>query len=163
MLVIEYAGLWRRLLADLIDSLVMIALSLLLYGIAAAFLPIVPQGNELISGLLILFEVLFLSVILSFFYNAILQSSPLQATLGMLVIKIKTVDYDGKRISLARACARELVYKLLWHTPLFTSGLAPPISFLIGFLLAMLPIGLTKRKQGLQDLSTRVLVIKRKI
>lgn len=146
----QYAGFWRRLFADCIDCLIVLAFASLFVFAITFILP-------LAVGFILLFEILFLALIVSFLYSSLMQCSRLQATLGMMVLSIKTVDTQGNRISLGRACARELIDKFLWFVPLLHLSL---FGFFFGFLLALVPIAFTPRKQGIHDMLTSCLVIR---
>jgi uncharacterized RDD family membrane protein YckC len=122
---LQYAGLLRRMLAAVIDLTIVLlatgALELLL-------------GR---SGWLVPFLVLFV------FYNAGLESSPDQATIGKRLFGMMVCGTDGRRLTFARAAI---------HT------LAKILSLLIcgvGFIMPLL----TPRKQALHDLMVDAVVV----
>ena len=78
-------------------------------------------------------------------YYALMESSPLQGTLGKAAVGLRVTDQRGNRISFARASAR------------FFSKLLSAITFDVGFVIA----ALTPKKQALHDLIASCLVIKR--
>jgi uncharacterized RDD family membrane protein YckC len=69
-------------------------------------------------------------------YEAILESSSYQATLGKMIFGMKVTDLNGNRISFGRATAR--------HFAKWISALVMGIGFIM--------VGLSERKQGLHDL-----------
>ena len=75
-------------------------------------------------------------------YEAALESSSYQATLGKMIFGMKVTDLAGNRISFARATGR--------HFAKLISGLV----LCIGFIM----VGFTERKQGLHDLLAGTLV-----
>lgn len=146
----EYAGFWRRLLARLID-VVVLAAGVMLLVFAVALLLALLYGDRLQEigdedfeaavgavavGILLVGEWL---------YYGLMESSSWQATLGKKAIGLKVTDLEGKRISFARATGR--------HFAKFLSALLLNLGFLI--------IAITSRKQGLHDLIADCLVLRR--
>lgn len=78
----------------------------------------------------------------SWLYEAFLESSSYQATLGKMIFGMKVTDLYGNRISFARATGR--------HFAKILSGMI----LCIGFIM----VGLTERKQGLHDMIAGTLV-----
>jgi uncharacterized RDD family membrane protein YckC len=139
-----YAGFWIRVLAYLIDSLVMMAVSCPL-GILLG-LGVVAVGGDQNSD-----SALFtngfsnvLSIVIGWLYSGLLESSSWQATVGKKVLGLKVTDLDGNRISFGRATGRYFAQIL--------SGL---ICF-IGFIM----VAFTEKKQGLHDIMAGTLVVK---
>ncbi|MEO0072905.1 MAG: RDD family protein [candidate division WOR-3 bacterium] len=104
---LRYAGFWLRLVAYLLDTLVLV----------------IPVG--ILSALLSFpFPRLMLAAIINWLYFSLMESSKLQATLGKLALGLTVTDINGNRISFARATAR--------HFAKIISGL----TIFIGFILA---------------------------
>ena len=80
----------------------------------------------------------------SWLYEALMESSSHQATLGKMIFGMKVTDLNGNRISFARATGRH-----------FAKWLSTMILF-IGYIM----VGLTDRKQGLHDILAGTLVLK---
>ncbi len=78
----------------------------------------------------------------SWLYEALMESSSYQATLGKMVLGLKVTDLYGNRISFGRATGRH-----------FAKWVSAAI-FFIGYIM----VGLTERKQGLHDLLAGTLV-----
>jgi uncharacterized RDD family membrane protein YckC len=78
-------------------------------------------------------------------YYTLLESSPTQATIGKMIMRLKVTDLDGRRIRWGRASAR---YLGRW-----ISGLP----YCAGYLFPLF----TARKQTLHDLMSRCLVLKK--
>lgn len=145
--VVRYGGFWIRVVAALIDwfivSLVvwpvsaMIALAIGVAG-GAVSMPIV--GVHFVKGVV----ALTLSIGANWIYEASMESSSRQATLGKMALALKVTDLQGRRISFARATARH-----------FAKILSAMI-LLIGYLM----VGFTERKQGLHDMIAGTLVIR---
>ena len=83
-----------------------------------------------------------ITIAASWLYEALMESSSYQATLGKMIFGMKVTDLYGNRISFARAMGR--------HFAKFLSGMI----LCIGFIM----VGLTERKQGLHDLLAGTLV-----
>lgn len=128
----NFGGFWIRLLAYLVDSVIVLMLIILVGG-ALAFLG--EAGALLIPAACLAIPVL---------YWALMQSSPRQATLGKALLGLKVTDAAGGRLALPRSLARE-VCKYISAAPL-----------MIGFLLA----GFTKRKQALHDFFVATTVVR---
>jgi uncharacterized RDD family membrane protein YckC len=78
----------------------------------------------------------------SWLYEAFMESSSYQATLGKMIFGMKVTDLNGNRISFGRATWRH-----------FAKWLSAMILF-IGYIM----VGFTERKQGLHDLLAGTLV-----
>jgi uncharacterized RDD family membrane protein YckC len=75
-------------------------------------------------------------------YEASMESSSRQATVGKMALGLKVTDLEGRRISFARASGR--------HFAKYISGMI----LLIGYIMA----GFTERKQALHDMIAGTLV-----
>jgi uncharacterized RDD family membrane protein YckC len=82
--------------------------------------------------------------VVSWIYEAGMESSSKQATLGKMALGLKVTDERGQRISFARATGR--------HFSKIISGMI----LLIGYIMA----GFTARKQALHDVIAGTLVIR---
>src|SRR5215213_8161507 len=106
-----FAGFWRRLLAHIIDVIAILLFLCFLAMVAAVILdladissaPIPAKQIEAIDAAAYLFFMAFWLL-----YRSVLESSPLQATIGKLALSIKVTDVAGQRISFLRAAARNL-------------------------------------------------------
>jgi uncharacterized RDD family membrane protein YckC len=83
-----------------------------------------------------------LTIFGSWLYEAFMESSSYQATLGKMICGMKVTDLNGSRISFERATGRH-----------FAKWLSA-IILCIGYIM----VGLTERKQGLHDLLAGTLV-----
>lgn len=134
-----YAGFWKRLLAFILDWLVL-GLLLMLFGMLV-------NGSMEITGIYARSEGMLelASIILPWLYYAGLESSEQQATFGKLALNIKVTDLQGRRIGFLRASVRHFA-KIL-----------SSMLLLIGYIM----IAFTARKQGLHDLIAGCLVVNR--
>jgi len=83
-----YAGFWKRLIAYLVDYIILSIIG---------YLYIIIFGE--------IFAVI-LGIFVYWIYAAILESSEYGATIGKMLFKIKVVDLNGKQISFGRATGR---------------------------------------------------------
>jgi len=121
-----YAGFWSRGLAKLIDgALIAVCVLLLDLSFGTSFvLGKNPGFGRAGAGEALVFALFCL-------YEALMESSRLQATFGKRAVGILVTDLDGRRISLRGALLRSVLQL-----------------FAVGYLLA----AFTSRKQALHDL-----------
>lgn len=120
-----YASVWKRFTAFLID----LAVFVILFWVFA-------QTLNLATASLVLLVIVWL-------YYALLESSPLQASLGKIIVGIKVVDKKGKKLSFWQATERIL------------SKLITNVTFYFGFFIA----AFDKKKRTLHDRVARSRVI----
>ena|SRR5208282_2741847 len=142
--VVGYGGFWIRVLAAIIDAIllrvVVAPIHLIFGGLGlAGMMSGVPHLGLAILGGGITFILLLFG---SWLYEAFMESSSYQATLGKMICGMKVTDLYGKRISFGRATGRH-----------FAKWLSAMILF-IGYIM----VGFTERKQGLHDLLAGTLV-----
>ncbi len=159
----KYAGLRRRLVALIIDSVVIIGLGLGLSS--AAFVILNQRVDETDLGEYALAAVGFALLIImavAALYLSLLVGFKGQ-TLGKMVVGIRVVDKEGKIPGLRRAFVRELVGKLLIGTVLVTavSALTGPLSLLMVPGAGLTWIARSRAKQGWHDQVANTYVIKR--
>lgn len=130
-----YAGFWIRVLAELIDW---VLLNIVSFSIG--FVLGLSLGDE---GAATALSVP-LSFAVNFLYSAILESSDWQATVGKRICGLRVVDEHGQRISFGRAVGRT-VSKIL-------SGCLLGIGYLM--------VAFSDRKQGLHDQLVKTLVVR---
>ena len=142
---VRYGGFWIRVVAAIIDAIILrvvvapVGIIFGSLGLAGGMMTGVPHmGLHLLGGgvtaLLLIFG--------SWLYEAFMESSSYQATLGKMIFGMKVTDLYGNRISFERATGRH-----------FAKWLSAVILF-IGYIM----VGLTERKQGLHDLLAGTLV-----
>lgn len=137
-----YAGFWRRLVAFIIDAVI---LNIVFYIIAAIFG--VPYGMAGQSARTVGFFSGFnlVTIIITWLYYSFMESSEKQATLGKMALSIKVTDMTGNRVSFGRATGRHF------------AKIISAIILLIGFIMA----GFTEKKQALHDMIAQCLVVKK--
>lgn len=136
-----YAGFWKRLVAYIIDGIVInIVMTIVGFILGIGYMSRLGQAA---AGRSAAYAIL--SIVIVWLYFALMESSPRQATLGKMALSIVVTDLDGRRISFGKASARH------WSKILSTMIL------LVGWIMA----GFTERKQALHDLIAGTLVINR--
>jgi uncharacterized RDD family membrane protein YckC len=156
---VQYAGFWLRVVAYLIDSIIVSAAFMALFipfaimtGLTAVLGNIHPGEDPRDIGAILggtfflgLFTVLSLAFLGAWLYHAKMESSAWQATLGKKALNLRVTDLYGARISFARASGR--------HFAKLITGMIP---LGVGFMLA----GLTERRQALHDMIASCLVLR---
>jgi len=156
---VQYAGFWLRVVAYIIDGIVvgLVFLAMLvpfaLTSGLAALAGRVHAGDEprdIAEALGPVFFLGFLTIVsLAFLgawlYHAKMESSSWQATLGKKVLNLRVTDMAGARVSFGKATGR--------HFAKIITGLIP---LGIGFAMA----GLTEKRQALHDMLASCLVLR---
>jgi uncharacterized RDD family membrane protein YckC len=149
---VQLAGFWRRVMAFLVDGLVLIPItfgaviySLMFVAMMAGFAG--TTGGRLQTMESEVFQNIlgFCAMVFWWLYFAMLETSKTQGTLGKMLIGIRVTDLQGNTISFGRASGR-----------FFAKFLSAAIIY-IGFLMA----GWTSRKQALHDMVSGCLVLKK--
>jgi len=148
-----YGGFWIRLLAHLIDHVILgvVAAPLFFITVLPSIIRIAQQADRdqepspemIITIISSVFVYIALAFVGQWLYEALLTSSSWQATIGKKVLRLKVVDEAGNRIGFGRATGR------------FFAKILSSMFMCIGFIM----IGFTERKTGLHDMlaGTRVL------
>jgi len=162
MPVVAYAGFWLRVVASILDGLIIglpvtiVAMIVVLSSGFGSFIRHLPDsppdpgealgqaiGAAFFVGIGILLLVFFLG---SWLYYALFESSSWQATPGKKVLNIFVTDTNGAPVSFGRATGRY-----------FAKFITELIPLKVGYMLA----GLTERKQALHDMIASTLVLRR--
>ena len=152
-----YAGFWLRVVAHLIDDLllgigigILVLLGVAMVGIDSIRSMVEGMNGEdfqmpapIISAILL---VSFASIVLVWIYNAAMESSRHQGTLGKMALGLIVTDSQGRPIGFAHATGRYFA-KII-------TGLIP---LGIGYAMA----GFTEKKQALHDMIAGCLVLRK--
>jgi len=143
----RYGGFWIRFVAAIIDALALgivvwpvSGMLALMIGVAGGRVDMPGIGIHLVRGIVI--WTMFLCA--GWIYEAAMESSSKQATLGKMALRLKVTDEYGSRISFARASAR------------YFSKILSRMILMIGYIMA----GFTARKQALHDMIAGTLVVR---
>ena len=153
----EYAGFWLRFLALLIDNVVMgigfvliLVPLIFLTGLGGLLSQIHPDEELNDAGIFVLIGLIFLaatvSLVFTWLYHALMESSEWQATVGKKALGLVVTDMAGQRVSFARSTGR--------HFGKIITNMVP---FFIGYIMA----GFTEKKQTLHDMLAGCLVLRR--
>ena len=144
---IRYGGFWIRFVAVVIDAIligiVIWPFSLVvgvIIGLTGSAVSMPGVGIHVVNGI-VGFAISFCA---NWIYEAAMESSSKQATVGKMVLGLRVTDLEGRRISFLRATGR--------HFAKFISGMI----LLIGYIMA----GFTQRKQALHDMIAGTYVIR---
>ena len=139
----SYAGFWKRFAAFIIDMFI-VSIGGFIIGFIFGVLYNVLTGKAEFAGFADDYILSFiLSFLLVWIYQAVMESSSKQATLGKMALGIIVTDLSGKRVSFGKASGRYFGQIL--------SGFILGIGFLM--------IAFTARKQGLHDKMAGCLVV----
>jgi uncharacterized RDD family membrane protein YckC len=139
------AGFWLRLVAFVIDSIILAVVFMGIIWSWDYFSGLASKIEKMIGLAAVVRVYSIILVIFNWLYFAIQESSGKQGTLGKMMVGIKVTDLNGNRISFGRATGR-----------LFAKNVSMAILF-IGFIMA----GLTRTKQSLHDMMAGTWVVKK--
>jgi len=141
---VGYGGFWIRVVAAIIDTtilrIVVTPAGLIFGGLGmAGMMRGLPHAGLRLFGGGVTFILLLFG---SWLYEAFMESSSYQATLGKMILGMKVTDLNGNRISFERATGRHFAK---WLSAMILG---------IGYIM----VGFTDRKQGLHDMLAGTLV-----
>jgi uncharacterized RDD family membrane protein YckC len=148
-----YAGFWIRLLAHIIDHVVLglaagpLYIIMVLPAVARLIHEAQSGGTPEDAVMAIVTAASGFALIVfagSWLYEALLTSSAWQGTVGKRLLRLKVTDQEGNRIGFGRATGR------------FFAKILSQMILWIGFIM----IGFTDRKRGLHDMVAGTLVMK---
>jgi uncharacterized RDD family membrane protein YckC len=145
----HYAGFWIPVAAALIDTLLLLAASYpvrLLLGSAVTFLGMDAQMPMHEMMLVRRWVRIAVGIAIAWAYEAGMESSVYQATLGKIAMRLKVTDLEGNRVSRGRATMRYL------------SKYLSTLALGIGYLM----VGFDEQTQGLHDRIAGTLVLYRR-
>lgn len=140
-----YADFKKRLMAGIIDNLILFFLEIILIFISLYIILVlyITDVNQLIINILT-YLILYPSyIVLPWLYHAVQESSTRKATLGKLIFGLIVVDLYGNRITFLRASTR------------FLAKILTLLTFSIGFFIA----AFTEQKQALHDMFVDTVVV----
>ncbi len=179
---VAYAGFGRRLGAAVTDAVLGLLVTALTVVVVGAFWFIAAVSTREASNEQVALTELALLVMLGvvfWVYDAGLESSPAQATLGKRAVGLLVLDGYARRISFGRATARHFVKFVplaLGVLPLILSlqgllaGVIDSVTVTLGIVglvfsvcaaIEFLLIALTRQKRGLHDLIAGTVVVRR--
>src|SRR5262245_28275519 len=111
---VTYAGFWQRFLAWIIDFFVMMFMQCIIGAILGVIIVVTSGAGSLSQGTggsvklstPVEIAIRVVSLVMSWLYFAIMESSGTQATLGKMSLSLRVTDLNGNRISFGRASGR---------------------------------------------------------
>lgn len=142
-----YAGFWLRLVAAIIDNIVVGIIGMILAFIIGFWIGSSVETERELTELEDVFTFIgfIISVMVGWFYWALMEMSTKQATLGKMAVGIVVTDLEGRRISFLRATGRYFAKYISW------------LLLFIGFIMILF----TEKKQGLHDILAGCFVVKK--
>ena len=134
----KYASFWKRFVAFLIDVIFL-----------SFVITIIKHVIEDVN-------IFWLTIVISWLYWAMMESSSLQATLGKVVLGIKVTDLKGEPVSFPRATGRYFgkflipIFILSMGSFMSSGEYTSPVDFLT-----------KNKKQGLHDMLAGTLVVQK--
>jgi len=139
----SWGGFWIRVLAYIIDALILQFASSIISGIVVAVLFAaggMGVGEEATAVLMV--AIYGSAFVGNWLYFALMESSHWQGTVGKQALKLVVTDLNGERIGFGRATGR------------YFAKILSTMIFLVGYFM----VGWTERKQGLHDMIAGTLV-----
>ena len=141
----EYGGFWIRLLAYLIDGIVLnVAFWIVAVIVGIKMIPADPSSVDPAELVREMGKLQIAALALTWLYFALMESSARGATVGKMACSLRVVDERGNRISFGRATGR------------FFAKFISSLILFIGYLM----VAFTDRKRGLHDMIAGTLVVK---
>jgi uncharacterized RDD family membrane protein YckC len=155
----NYAGFWLRLVAVIIDGVLISAVQFIaimpilgIFGIGLASDLQNLDSADQAEALSMASEIIAMAGISQFIfftiqtlYFALMESSNYQATIGKMVLGLKVTDVNDGKLDFIKALVRNL------------SKIISGMILLIGYIMA----GFTEKKQALHDMIAGTLVVKK--
>ena len=140
-----YAGFWKRFTASIIDHLIAYLGGCCFYGSIFGVIMISDGADDpdVLEGFVDNPLLSILSIVVSWIYFSVMESSPTQGTLGKMALGIKVTDLEGNRVGFGKATGR------------YFGKIISMLLLLIGYIM----VAFTEKKQGLHDIMAGCLVV----
>ena len=157
---VNYAGFWHRVLAAIVDALIMfVPMIAVMYVFGILDTVFENPGAPAPVGFV------FFGLVVGWGYKSLLESSAMQATPGKMALGLRVTDLDGARVSLGTATLRSWPW---WLASVFQLvevivGMSSALSTIVTFagVISVVVVAFTARKQGVHDLIAKTLVLRR--
>jgi uncharacterized RDD family membrane protein YckC len=155
-----YAGFWLRLVAAIIDNLILGVPSVFLFFLLfAGMMPMLMHAGEGGNPTAVVFMFLprimalvVISVVGRWLYWSLMEASECQATLGKKALGLYVTDMEGRRTTFGRTSGRFWGGRGISAIP-YLGGLY--------YLIDCIMCGFTERKQALHDMIANCLVLRK--
>ena len=141
----NYANVWKRFLAGLIDSIILSIFNSIIISVISKIFVSGTAGEETSGVILAVVINWVIFIIISWLYYAIQESSPRQATIGKQAMGLVVTDMNGEKISFVKATIRNF------------AKIISAIILYIGYFMAFF----TEKKQGLHDMMAGTLILQK--
>ena len=140
-----YGGFWIRVVAYILDGILLnIVFAILSVVMGVSLMPTRFSNMDSVDALSSMGQLQLVSVILTWLYFALMESSARGATVGKMILGLRVVTDQGNRLSFLHATGR------------FFAKFISAIILFIGFIM----VAFTDRKRGLHDIIVSTLVVK---
>jgi uncharacterized RDD family membrane protein YckC len=140
-----YGGFWIRLVAYLIDGILLnIAFGIVGAIVGISLIPADPAKMDPLEALSSMGSFQLVALVVTWLYFALMESSPRGATVGKMVCGLRVVTEQGERLTFLNATGR------------FFAKFISAIILFIGYLMA----AFSDRKRALHDIIAGTLVVK---
>jgi len=153
----NYAGFWLRLVAAILDNIILAVpaapLAILMFASALPGLALA-RGNPALLVATFLPRIVLLVILLlamKWLYWALMESSSWQATLGKKALGLYVTDLEGNRVSFGKASGRFWSGRGLSMVPLGN----------LYYLVDCICCGFTEKKQAVHDMIAGCLVMRK--
>ncbi len=155
-----YAGFWLRVVADIIDNLILyIPAGFLFFLLFAGMMPmLVRMGNEgnpmtvIVTFLPRILMLALIGIVGRWLYWSLMEASSWQATLGKKALGLYVTDMEGRRATFGRTSGRYWAGRGI--------AIVPYLGWLY-YLISCIMAGLTEKKQALHDTIANCLVLRK--
>jgi uncharacterized RDD family membrane protein YckC len=166
-----YAGLWLRVCAWAVDVAILILASFVYFMVLSLPIFYLSEPGFVLGGFWNLpteeresyWGLLYIP--LWAIYYGTFESSSRRGTLGKQLLRIRVVDREGQQLTVGKAVIRVWPQYLLFAAPAMGTYLdaerASAVLMIALILITMAMIALTERRQGLHDIVTGCLVVRR--
>jgi uncharacterized RDD family membrane protein YckC len=140
-----YGGFWIRFVAYIIDGILLnIVFGILSFVTGVSLIPAHFSTMDAADALATMGKAQLVSLVITWLYFALMESSARGATVGKMVVGLRVVTDQGNRLSFLNATGR------------FFAKFLSALLLFIGFIM----VAFTDRKRGLHDIIAGTLVIK---
>jgi uncharacterized RDD family membrane protein YckC len=140
-----YGGFWIRVVAYILDGILLnIALGILRFVTGISLTPASFSPLESTDALASMEMLELVSLVVTWLYFALMESSARGATVGKMAVGLRVVTDQGQRLSFLHATGR------------FFAKFVSTVLLFIGFIM----VAFTDRKRGLHDMIAGTLVVK---
>lgn len=148
---IQYGEFFDRAIAHIIDNIILFAVN---FVISFSIVYVLKAYNTMSSHLY-----LYATIPVVLLYYGFMESSQYQATVGKLILGLKVTNLNFERLSFLKAAERCFILTL--PSLLFALFHFKMLWGVVGFLLIVMPAALTAKNQGIHDIMSKCIIVKK--